>query len=1715
MATTVSILSPSDISRNISRHIIDTYFKTTAYPYTRHHINSYDQFLNKDVVSIIQSNNPILILKDLIDETDNTYRYRVEIFVGGETGTEIEIGTPTLSLNAGRDIRIMFPNEARLRNLTYASSVFVNLLVKINYTEIELPSKRKKTVELVIPPDTFQRVEFFKIPIMLHSKYCILHRKPKEFLYQAGECPYDNGGYFIIDGSEKILISRQEQAFNTLYVTTQERDPKIKVYATIICLNQASRQTKRVSFAVVRKDDSIQVQLPFVRKPIPIFTLFRVLGFQSDEEIIQMIFPEFGSDDTRSKILYSKLQPSIIDAFPFFTTVSAIQYIKTLTKGFSEAHVVDIIRNQTFTHMSNEPTIQGSFLGDCVRKILLVNEGFEKSTDKDDTRNQRCLVSGFLVQELFNNVFKKWKKAVSLSIDEEYNYNKATLYKGSNFKNIFRPGNVSKIFHPEIITEGLMRGFKGKWGSGLGEEKTGVLQPLSRLSYCDFMSHCRRVILNFDTTMKMPAPRQLHTSQYGYFCTSETPTGGSIGITKNMTIMAAISTASETITFIKWLKTRGNVIMAENMIQEQMFMFIPVYLNGGKFGYTETPDLLSSVLKLFKRSGCLPYSVSSVFSIHDRVVYIYMDDGRPLRPLLWIDKTGNGYSVEKIKKMETWRDFVMGTLPERLAVDLDNTEFYDPLLTATDIPTLATYLSALTPHTGIIEYIDPYEQNESYIVNYPEHIRKGETTHVEIHPSTILSMMTSMIPFPHHNQSPRNQLSCSQSKQGISVYATNWRNRFDNSAHVLCYGEMPISRSMYTNYLAEGKIPYGMNCILAIGCWMGYNQEDGIVINGDALQRGMFRTIGFRSYQAFEEDDQMTKSKTRFGNPASISLWKDVRPGLDYSKLDERGIIKENEIVDENTVLVGAYMTLANGSITDVSVTPQVWTKGRVEKIAIMVNNMGLRLIKIRIVQDRTPSLGDKFCLTPDHDVLTETGWIPIEKITMDDNVCMLCKDKYIKYVKPTGTYKFECFNEDLYSIKTDDVDLVTTLNHRMYVKRDGAKKFSPTPIKELIGQRVTYKRNGYLSNAPYQFILPIPSSFMCDMFHDTNIFPLKKFDKDRKMDAEAWPEFFGYWYANGWVSDIDSVDRDYTCLYPEYTIVCINCGEHSLTHEKRVTSLMHTLGLEYAIKKDRIEHCTLFIIPDIQLAQYLYYECVHNTLPSWVWSLSTPQCRNLLKGLIANNSFMKLYDGQYFDKCFVTQYGTIAEQVQRLCFHAGWYATIEDKMQSRTCIYQYHVTITKKNRLVVNNSSNFINETEKVFSYTGYVHCLSVPSQVFYVRRNGKAVWTANSNRHGQKGTIGMIIRGHDMPRTISGIVPDMIMNPHAIPSRMTIGQNLEQLLGKTAAVSGMIGDATAFMNDGSPEEQIGSILERAGYEKYGNEVLYNGATGDQMRMSLFIGPVYAMRLKHMVEDKMQARGSGRREQRTHQPTGGRGNQGGLKIGEMDRDAILAHGVSGFFRESYMKRSDGTTMPMCSSCGTIPIYNKRMGISVCPLCDGPVRFVGDSAKNFEILPPVEKPKSKISEIEMPYATKLLGQELETYLNVGLRYITSSDVMHFEDLGRCGEDDERISQPIQEVLFPEVIVPSIIRPVVTVPIEVPSSINQEQKMVDTVVKPLIGEQDQIIVPDQELDNEYIKNIVIMSPVLPPALPALPAPVLPPTNYKINGTNKLIINKLDS
>ena len=262
--------------------------------------------------------------------------------------------------------------------------------------------------------------------------------------------------------------------------------------------------------------------------------------------------------------------------------------------------------------------------------------------------------------------------------------------------------------------------------------------------------------------------------------------------------------------------------------------------------------------------------------------------------------------------------------------------------------------------------------------------------------------------------------------------------------------------------------------------------------------------------------------------------------------------------------------------------------------------------------------------------------------------------------------------------------------------------------------------------------------------------------------------------------------------------------------------------------------------------------------------------------------------------------------------------------------------------------------------------------------------------SRCGQKGTIGLVIPEENMPFTKEGIRPDIIINPHALPSRMTIGQLVETLMGKACAMYGGFGDCTAFMNKGQKATSFGKMLTNVGFNSSGNQILLNGESGEQMYAEIFIGPTYYMRLKHMVKDKINYRSKGPRTLLTRQTVQGRANDGGLRVGEMERDGIAAHGATAFLQESMLVRGDQYFMAVCNKTGMTAIYNQSYNLFLSPIADGPIKFVGTLNEGLNI-ENISKHGRSFSVIRIPYAFKLLMQELQG-MNIQMRIITEENI---------------------------------------------------------------------------------------------------------------------------
>ena len=1141
-----------------ARHVCNTFYTDTLNPIVQHHIDSYNDLLERQIPIFLKASNPIRLLMP-------SEKRSIEVYIGGRDGTQLGYTPPLDELG-----NAILPNSCRVENKTYAVDLRANIDFVYGFEGGE--------PEVV----TFEKVLIAQIPLMLRSKFCYLSSLTAEEMYAQGECRHELGGYFIIDGGERVLLS-QERLGNNLYYagnkaykavkiedeglfggSTEDREGERSFFSAIRSVNEdGTRGPSSHYLEIPPKPREVSIEdavwigdlgstrlgkagripvitLPGFQEPIPVLSIFRALGISNDKDLYDTILAGVPDEDRN---VYDDLFMQIVLSHDREVTgrdTSELQILRRTTKTRSIEEVFYNLQVLLFPHIEpEEDDVAGLYRRKAYCLGYIFRLGMENAleirppTDRDHFRFKRFDVSGDLVFQEFRRIFKQVSKSLTLALDSKLHFEER-VYSGRNIVNLVQRENVGFFWKQYTFLNEMSKSFKSKWGG-----KDGVSQILSRISLLGTISMLRRTKADMDEGSKILGARRLHASSFGFTCPSDVPDGRSVGLVKHFSLLTSVSTASPRREIVSILKSRPEFRWISTIHPSAWNpSWTRVRLNGDILGVlTEnTPEIYTLLLNL-RRTSKLNPTLSISWNRTENEFVLCSDPGRPIRPIY-----RPGVSSEAVLSRKTWNNL----------------------------------------KSEIFDLVDSDECDTIKISMEPFHSTLGS----EIHGIFMMSPLSAVIPFSNHNPSPRVAFSCAQCRQGASWYHSNFHKRFDTITLILNSPQRPICETWaYPHILGKGGcLPYGENAIVAIAMYSGYNQEDSVILNGDAIKRGFFQTTYFHSYNIVEEMTNPTANiHTQIANPAKNSKYGEVKmkADKDYSKLDEDGIIKIGAEVDENTILVGMVSPTvdAQGIVkgyNDVSEVPKRGQRGRVDGIQIFNARDGLRGVKIRIAEARGPILGDKV------------------------------------------------------------------------------------------------------------------------------------------------------------------------------------------------------------------------------------------------------------------------------------------------------------------------------------------------------------------------------SSRAGQKGTVGMILPESDMPFNKDGLRPDLILNPHAIPSRMTTGQYLESMGARIGNRVGALVDATPFTAQNQVSEYR-ELLTRYGFESNGSDIMYNGQTGEMMEMEIFIGPVYYIRSKLMVEDKINYRDTGSRTLLTHQPLEGRSAGGGLRVGEMERDALIAHGVSGFIEESFMKRSDATEV----------LFHPESGLL-------------DSS-----------PEGVVETLKMPYAASLFIKELE------------------------------------------------------------------------------------------------------------------------------------------
>ena len=478
-------------SNAISWKIIDTMFKDNPNMIVKHHIDSYNQFFSTGLQDVFKNNNPLRFFKELDKET-NQYKLECELYFGGVNTDKIYYGKPIIydENNEEKREHYMYPNEARLRNMTYGITIHYDVDVKFKILiDKEDGSTGMNKFRLVEHSETLEKIYLGRFPIMLQSNLCLLNGLNREARFNMGECKNDPGGYFIIDGSEKAIVTQETRADNMLYVLKDPND-KYSFAAEIRSVSEdVSKPSRTLSIRMVREQPSITnkqivVNIPQVRKAIPLFLVFRALGVISDKEIIRHCLLDLEKYESYIDLFI----PSVHDACTIFTQNAALEYIKQFTKGYTVNHVLHILMNYFLPHIGEMNfKSKALYLGYMVKNLLAVSVGAQKPTSRDNYRFKRFITSGALIKDLFKEYFKILQDSIYLKMDKEYLYNNTLdTYQGENFIK-FVTENRNHYFKDREVEKGFRKGFKGNWGAHAHTKQPGVAQELNRLSFFGFI----------------------------------------------------------------------------------------------------------------------------------------------------------------------------------------------------------------------------------------------------------------------------------------------------------------------------------------------------------------------------------------------------------------------------------------------------------------------------------------------------------------------------------------------------------------------------------------------------------------------------------------------------------------------------------------------------------------------------------------------------------------------------------------------------------------------------------------------------------------------------------------------------------------------------------------------------------------------------------------------------------------------------------------------------------------------------------------------------------------------------------------------------------------------------------------------------------------------------------------------------------------------------
>jgi len=799
-------------------------------------------------------------------------------------------------IDENHKVKYIMPSEARLRDLTYDSPVFID--IKEEFWEYDEKKEEFNNTDEIF----HKKILLMKVPMMVRSSKCNLYGLSMKECIENGECANDPGGYFIINGKERALVCQERLNYNHVYVFNAN-DDKIPFVAEIRSMSEETGHSVLIQAKMNKELKNITFSLPYMSKEVSAGAVFKALGFNS-KDINKFINPK----SKEESLIVDRI---IRESIQYTNKESAMKYISK-----SSVHKVEddeerrliyaqqVIENELFPHMGiSTPLEKALFLGDMLNKLIRVSIGMRPEDDRDNVSLKRIEAAGVLVSDLFRMCMKRYCDNLKKYLEK-------------------RQDIITSMSRTNNITSSLKHVFStGNWAVQKNSYvRTGVSQIMSRLTYPATISHLRRVIIPIGKEGKNVKIRQIHPTQCFFIDIIESPEGKSIGIVKNLALLSNITTGCNPI-LVRELVEKCEYY---NKISDNFFEncdVVKIYINGILVGFTYQPDKFYDELKNYRKVCIFSNQVSFYYDDDDKEIRLLCDHGRFIRPILTVKD--NKLRLTKSHLNMTWSELV---------------------------------------ENDIVRYVDSNEIEHSLIAMNPGDLEKfsqSQYHYCEIHPSSMMGVCSAVIPYPEHNQSPRLVYQASMVKQALGVYSLAFKERFDTISHIMHYPQKPLVSTRYDKMLKYDEMLTGCNPVVAILTYGGWNQEDSVMMNKSAVDRGMFVHTCYKTLHC-EENKKTNCTYERIEVPPS----KSQNNTFNYSKLSDNGLIKKGTPVNKGDIIIGKTLTKVktdeDDDKTDCSLSIGNGEEGTVDEIWDGVNDEGNRMIKIRIRQIRIPEVGDK-----------------------------------------------------------------------------------------------------------------------------------------------------------------------------------------------------------------------------------------------------------------------------------------------------------------------------------------------------------------------------------------------------------------------------------------------------------------------------------------------------------------------------------------------------------------------------------------------------------------------------------------------------------------------------------------------------------------------------------------------------------------------------------